>query len=121
MVDSWQAIDGNDRGSLTAVSNADGTTIVRLWADPVTHRLLVDLAGGSIPNFADNETPSGTINGSNVTFTLAHTPSPAGSLQLYLNGALQQAGGGDYTLATATITFVTAPLTGSILIAWYRY
>ena len=33
-------IDANSRGSLTAVSNVDGTTIVPLWADPVTHRLL---------------------------------------------------------------------------------
>jgi hypothetical protein len=28
---------------------------------------------------ADAETPSGTVNGSNVTFTLAHTPNPTGS------------------------------------------
>lgn len=33
---------------------------------------------------AYNETPGGTINGVNKTFTLAHTPSPAGSLQLVL-------------------------------------
>lgn len=80
------------------------------------------LSGGSgTGQFADNETPSGTINSSNVTFTLAHTPAPAGSLQLFLNGALQQAGGGDYSLSTATITFNSALLTGSILIAWYRW
>lgn len=47
MSDSWQAIDGNDRGSLTAVSNADGKTIIRLQADPITHRLLVDLPSSS--------------------------------------------------------------------------
>lgn len=71
-------------------------------------------------NFADNEIPSGTINGSNVTFGLAHTPNPAGSLQLFRNGLLQIAGT-EYTLATATITFATAPLTGDTLVAWYRY
>lgn len=72
-------------------------------------------------NFADAETPSGTINGVNATFTLAHTPSPAASLNLFENGVQQRAGGTDYTLATATITYGTAPPTSSTLIAYYRY
>jgi hypothetical protein len=71
--------------------------------------------------FADAETPSGTINGANTTFTLAHTPSPSADLQLYKNGQQMIAGGADYTLATATITMVTAPATGDVLIAFYRY
>ena len=67
-----------------------------------------------------NETPSGTINGVNAVFTLARSPSPAGSLTLYLNGQLQHAAGLDYTLASGNqITFVSAPLTGSTLRAWY--
>lgn len=71
--------------------------------------------------FADAEVPSGTINGSNVTFTLAHTPSPAASLDLYLNGVEQRAAGVDYTLSTGTITYGTAPPTGSTLVCYYRY
>lgn len=71
--------------------------------------------------FADAETPSGTINGSNTTFTLAHTPNPAASLSLYKNGQQIVAGGADFTLATATITMVTAPATGDVLVAYYRY
>jgi hypothetical protein len=39
--------DGNFVPTLIAVSNADGETPVRVYADPTTHRLLVDLAGGS--------------------------------------------------------------------------
>lgn len=39
--------DGNYVNSLIAVSNVDGETPVRLWADPTTHRLLVDLPTGS--------------------------------------------------------------------------
>lgn len=111
--------DGNYVTTLLGVSSSDGTTPITVYADPITHRLLIDASGSS--NFADDETPTGAIDDVNVTFTLAHTPSPAASLQLFLNGALQQPGGGDYTLATATITFNSAPLTGSILIAWYRY
>jgi len=71
--------------------------------------------------FADAEVPSGTINGSNVTFTLAHTPSPAASLSCYENGVQQRAAGADYTLATATITYGVAPPTGSTLVCFYRY
>ena len=71
--------------------------------------------------FADEEAPSGTINGSNAVFTLAHTPNPAASLKLYKNGVRMRAGGNDYTLATATITMVSAPLTGDVLLADYRY
>lgn len=71
-------------------------------------------------NFADNETPSGTVNGTNPAFGLAHTPNPAGSLNLYVNGVLQLFGT-DFTLATATITFSSAPSTGAILTAFYRY
>lgn len=72
-------------------------------------------------NFSDKETPSGTINGANLTFTLAHTVSPAVSLILVLNGSVQSPAGTDYTLSGLTVTFVTAPPTGSILVAWYRY
>jgi hypothetical protein len=76
---------------------------------------------GAVPNYADAIVPSGTINSSNVTFTLPQAPTPAASLELFYNGVLQTAGGVDYTLSSSTITMVTAPLTGSSLIAWYRY
>ena len=68
-----------------------------------------------------NETPTGDVNGSNAEYVLTHTPNPAASLILFINGAFQTAGGEDYTLATATITTVTAPPTGSIIRAFYRY
>ncbi|MGA3295268.1 MAG: hypothetical protein ABSE45_14970 [Candidatus Acidiferrales bacterium] len=71
--------------------------------------------------FSDAETPSGSINGSNTSFTLAHTPNPSADLQLYLNGQQLIAGGSDYTLSTATITMTAAPKTGDVLIAFYRY
>lgn len=68
----------------------------------------------------DSEVPTGTINGSNADFTLAHTPS-TGSLHLYLNGVRQTAGGVDYSLSTNTITYVSAPITGDTHLADYRY
>lgn len=67
-----------------------------------------------------NETPSGSINGTNVTFTLANTPI-TGSLQLYKTGILQNPGGGnDYTITGNTITYNTAPASGQILLATYQ-
>lgn len=50
------------------------------------------------------ETPTGTQNGVNVTFTLAHTPIN-GSLRLLKNG-IYQTSGIQYNLATNTITYV---------------
>jgi hypothetical protein len=86
--------------------------------------------GGSSPpvigenssgSFIDGETPSGSVNGSNVTFVLASIPNPATSLALYLNGVLQSVGT-DFTLSSATITFINGviPQTGDILRASYR-
>lgn len=40
-------IDQNTRQGLLALSSVDGVTLVALYADPVTHRLLVDIAGGA--------------------------------------------------------------------------
>jgi hypothetical protein len=83
-----------------------------------------DLPGGvAVPNFADAETPSGTIDGSNAAFTLAHSPSPAGSLQLFKNGRVMFPAGVDYTLSGGTITYTSGskPQTGDVHIAWYRY
>lgn len=68
-----------------------------------------------------NETPSGAINGANVTFTLAHAPV-AGTLRLYQNGLrLAEGVGNDYTLSGATITMAIAPVTGDRLLADYVY
>lgn len=62
--------DQNNIPTLIAASNVDGQTPVRLWADPVTHRLLVDSngGGGGSTTFY-TETPSGVINGSNTVYT----------------------------------------------------
>ena len=45
--------------------------------------------------FVEDETPVGSINGSNKTFTLADSPNPTDSLEVHLNGV------------TLTLTFFT--------------
>ena len=77
-------------------------------------------AGYTTANFVDNEVPSGSINGSNVTFTIANTPV-AGSVHLYINGVRGKVGSGnDYTISGSTITMEYALATGETLLADYR-
>ena len=107
--------DENYVPTLIAVSNADGQTPVRLWADPITHRLLVDASGGG-GSFVDNE----IVSGSGTSWTLAHTPT-SGSQHIYANGQrLIPGGGNDYTISGATVTTTFSWSAGTVL-ADYRY
>ena len=125
-------------GDLNSITQAKGTIIISdgvnfvgLTLGTNTHVLTADstqstgikwaATGGVVPSFADEETPTGDVNGSNTEFTLANTPSPASSLQFVVNGQVLTSGGEDFTLATATVTTVTAPPTGSVIRVWYRY
>lgn len=63
--------DQNNIPSLLAVSSVDGTSTVKVYANPTTHRLLVDLPSSSIAT----ETPAGAVNGSNVTYTFTNVPA----------------------------------------------
>lgn len=65
------------------------------------------------------ETPSGTIDGVNDTFTLSFIVNPPESLNLYLDSA-RLVEGTHFTLSNDTITFVDPPLTGQTLVAVYR-
>lgn len=109
MADSWEAIDQNSKGSLTAVSSVDNKTIVRLVADPLTGRLLVDLSGGGSNTFVYNEVVSGSAN----TFTLAHTPI-TGLYAVYANGQ-RLTPTVDYSISGAVITTVDSWSTGTVL------
>lgn len=66
------------------------------------------------------EVPSGTVNNSNVTFTLAHTPKANAAVSLYLDGLILNQGV-DYTLSSVTITMTTAPNFNQKIYATYQY
>lgn len=122
--DAWDELTGTlvyvDQGTtygdkrFYCTSNTGGT----LGSTSVTY--VQDTAGTLSPtNFVTEETPSGSINGSNTSFTIANTPT-AGTVKLYLNGVRQKSGAGnDYTITTNTITMTTAPVSGDVLIADY--
>ena len=74
---------------------------------------------GAGQDWVDKETPSGSINDVNVTFTLSNTPV-SGSEHVFLNGILQEGGGEDYSVSAATLTFTVAPETNARLRVSYR-
>lgn len=106
-------------GVPAAPTAAPGTNTTQLATTAFVTAAIAALPGGS--TLVPRETPSGTVNGSNVTFTLAFTPI-SGTEHVYLNGILQEPGAGnDYTISSATITYLTAPLTGDkIRVTYWR-
>ena len=68
--------------------------------------------------FTDGEVPGGVVDGTNATFTLANTPSPAGSLVLYRNGIAQKAGV-DYTLTGRPYNFSPARFRSRATRCWH--
>lgn len=66
-----------------------------------------------------NETPTGSINSSNTSFTLANSPASS-SLELFYNGVMLEPGtGNDYTISGVTITTLFTAVTGDKLRAYY--
>jgi len=75
-----------------------------------------DATSITLPQFSDGEIPAGTINSSNISFTLTNAPNPISSLILFYNGVLQPC-----TINGTTITMPTAPDPGDSIVAYYRY
>jgi len=120
-----------DNSTLQVGSGTPGQLMLKY--DGVTeNHLNTSVAGGGIAggggttlsvDLVSMEVPSGSINGSNTTFTLANTPVSLNSrvaLFLILNGlVLEEGGSADYTISGSTITMNYAPKSGSKLIAFY--
>ena len=106
-------------------TQGSGTAFTMVTAPTTGDILLIDykVSAGTYStgstSFVYDETPSGTINSSNTSFTIASTPV-SGSLIVYRDGQRLIGGGADYTLSGTTITFVTAPTTGSTLKVDYQ-
>lgn len=118
-------------GTLTALSVSGTTT---LSAAPVLSSLTGYLyangasavtASTTIPttalNMSTNEIPTGSLNGTNTSYVLAHTPANS-SLELYMNGTLLRPGASyDYTISAATITMNYAPASTDYLSGSYFF
>lgn len=78
--------------------------------------------GGGMFN-ANEETPTGTIDGTNVVFTLFAAPLIPTGLFLFQNGIMMLQGI-DYTLSGKIITFTNPPQSTpvpAVIRAWYQY
>lgn len=109
------------------ISDANGiptqsaTTATELgYVSGVTSAIQTQLNGKQSSFTETQEVPSGTVNGVNVTFTLAHTPTSSASLKLYIDGVFQRQGT-DYTISSATITMTVAPNFAQTIDADYTY
>lgn len=113
-----QLLIGNGTGYTQAALTAGTGIAITNGAGSITIAVTGVLTSAS---FVVREIPSGTVNGSNVTFTLANTPT-AGTESVYVNGVLQNVGSGnDYTISGATITFQSGaiPQTGDVILVSY--
>jgi hypothetical protein len=112
----------NGSGNYIVATPADGS----LGISALRHMVPADLPFTQV----DYETPGGTINNTNLVFTLAYAPNPVASLDLKRNG-LSQANCAvvpsgqpcDYNTTGNTVTFVSGavPQVGDDLSAAYRY
>lgn len=98
-----------------------GNTVTFVIAPLAGSRPVANYQYGGTPSatWVASEVPSGAVDGSNTNFIMAHTPI-SGSQAVYLNGLLQTEIT-DYTLSASTITFVTAPTSGSQVVVNYQY
>lgn len=95
---SAKLLVGSSGNIATAVSMSGDATISNTGAVTLAANILREA------DVVTRETPTGVINGSNTTFTLANTPI-SGTEHVYISGVLMEAGAGnDYTISGATIT-----------------
>lgn len=76
--------------------------------------------GGGSTTTPFQEVPAGLVNGSNVIFTLSHTPSASAAVDFYIDGLILTQGV-DYTISGAVLTATSAPLPAQVPYAVYTY
>jgi hypothetical protein len=110
-------------GSVVATGDFDlGTNQIKNIGAPVDDNDAVrkaDLDAATSGTLVNREQPTGTLNGSNTSFTLANTPN-LGTEQVFLNGALLNSGANsDYVVDGTTLTFTLAPQSGDVILVNY--
>lgn len=112
--DPQKNVNASDMNEIKTTVNTNETTLTNLGSSFTT------FTGTTFQGtFVENEVPTGIMNSSNPTFTLANTPI-AGSVKLYINGIRLKAAGVGYSISGTTITMTIPPDNGDILLADYR-
>lgn len=102
--------DENDVSTLIASSSTDGQTPVRLWANPITHRLLVDDNGGggagTVTSVAMTVPTGLTVSGSPITTagTLDVELEAGYTIPRFIDNEIVSGTGTSWTLAQTPIT-----------------
>lgn len=113
---------GQSNGTFTVGSfTSSGGTVAITYPTSTTINLEVSSTTAlTAAKFIFNETPTGTINGTNTVFTLAQTPV-LNKVMVFVNGVLQAGGNNDYAITGSTITFQSGsiPQTGDFVSATY--
>ena len=103
--------DQNFVPTLLGVSNVDGTTPITVYADPTTHRLLVDLAGGS-----GTVTSVSVVTANGFAGTVANaTTTPAITISTTITSPVLAGNGTAISAATTTGSGSTVVLNNSPL------
>lgn len=112
MANENAGIDKNFTRSLLAVSSVDGISTVKVYADPTTHRLLVDASG--VSSFFQTDTFTSTNN--QTIFTASKTV--AYTVGFYVNGSLQTPST-DYSVTSSVATLSSGIPSGNIVVWVY--
>lgn len=119
-------------GTFAGICLASTTDTITLLVMPIQFGEITG-TGPSIPNFADREIPTGTINSSNQVFTVANAPNPpfslifyevepSGNTEFWINdGGTLPSQQHTYSLSGSTATLTPAPTSGGHLFAFYRF
>jgi hypothetical protein len=95
------------------------TDFMILFCPPQPGGMVGAMGAGASHNFVDDE----VVAGSGTSWTLASSPNPVESLQLFVEvpsfGSVLLRRGADYTAVGSAIT-TTHPYSAGILTAWYR-
>lgn len=107
-------------GVSLAQDNAAHTLEVSVDDTITTNKYYIDQSGGTSDSYG---VLSGSVNGSNYTFTVSQGKYISGSLEVYLNGQLQTQGSSeDWVEANplnGSFSFNTAPISGDLITAKY--
>jgi len=112
--DKLETLQGEKEIRITAIEELK-KEIEELKKRPLAGR--TPYGGSVVHKFMDDETPVGTVNGTNADIRWAKAPI---GLKVYVNGQKMTITE-DYTQAGRVTTFLTAPPTGSIIRGDYRY
>lgn len=103
MTTNIAGLDENSRNVIKAISSVDGTSIVNVYADPVTHRLLVDASSSPL-----------TTKGDIFTYSTTNDRLPVGPNGYVLSADSTQVTGLKWIVAgTGTVTSVAALTLGT--------